>query len=51
MIVGCDCDLVDKREVDSNTVRDYADEKSILFVETSAELSINVDYAFAIATN
>ena len=34
--MGCKCDLVQEREVDYVTVKQYADEKGFLFFETSA---------------
>ena len=46
MIVGCKCDLVQEREVDYVTVKQYADEKGFLFFETSARENINVEPAF-----
>ena len=46
MIVGCKCDLVQEREVDYVTVKQYADEKGLLFIETSAKEDINVEPAF-----
>lgn len=45
MIVGCKCDLVQEREVDSVIVKQYADEKGLLFCETSAKEDINVEFA------
>ena len=44
--MGCKCDLVQEREVDYVTVKQYADEKGFLFFETSAKENINVEYAF-----
>ena len=46
MIVGCKCDLVKEREVEFASVKNYADENGLLFIETSAMEDINVDYAF-----
>ena len=46
MIVGCKCDPVQEREVDYVTVKQYADEKGLLFFETSAKEDINVEPAF-----
>ena len=46
MIVGCGCGLGKRREVDYETVKQYADEKGFLFFETSAKENINVEPAF-----
>ena len=46
MIVGCKCDLEVERQVDFMDVQVFADEREILFMETSAMENINVDYAF-----
>ena len=46
MIVGCGCGLGKEREVDYETVKQYADEKGFLFFETSAKENINVEPAF-----
>ena len=46
MIVGCKCDLVQEREVDTVTVKQYADEKGLLFCETSAKENVTVEFAF-----
>ena len=37
MIVGCKCDLVQEREVDYVTVKQYADEKGFLFFELNTK--------------
>ena len=44
--MGCKCDPVQEREVDYVTVKQYADEKGLLFFETSAKEDINVEPAF-----
>ena len=46
MIVGCKCDLVQEREVDYVTVKQYADKRGLLFMETSAKENINVEFVF-----
>lgn len=46
MIVGCKSDLVEQRAVDFKAVQEYAHEKGILCIETSAKDNVNVEYAF-----
>ena len=46
MIVGCKCDLVESREVEYPTVKEFADEHGVLYMETSAKENFNVEYAF-----
>ena len=45
-LLGNKADLASKREVDYEVAKSYAEEKNILFMETSAKMSINVDEIF-----
>lgn len=46
LLVGNKSDLVDKKAVDYNTAKEYADELGIPFLETSAKNATNVESAF-----
>lgn len=46
MILGCNCHLVESRQVSFGTVKDFADENGLLLMEISAKENINVEYAF-----
>jgi len=46
LLVGNKSDLVDKKVVDYNTAKDFADEVGIPFLEASAKSSSNVEQAF-----
>eukprot|EP01103_Thecamoeba_quadrilineata_P007330 TRINITY_DN171_c0_g3_i1.p1 TRINITY_DN171_c0_g3~~TRINITY_DN171_c0_g3_i1.p1 ORF type:complete len:205 (-),score=20.71 TRINITY_DN171_c0_g3_i1:97-711(-) len=46
LLVGNKSDLVNKKVVDSNVAKEFADSKSIPFLETSAKNSTNVENAF-----
>jgi len=52
LLVGNKCDLANRRAVDYDTAKEYADKVGIPFLETSAKSSVNVDKAFlAMASN
>jgi len=46
LLVGNKCDLTPKRAVETNVAKEYADQLSIPFLETSAKNSTNVEQAF-----
>eukprot|EP00300_Choanocystis_sp_HF-7_P007793 c15516_g1_i2.p1 GENE.c15516_g1_i2~~c15516_g1_i2.p1 ORF type:complete len:203 (+),score=57.62 c15516_g1_i2:94-702(+) len=46
LLVGNKCDLVSKKQVESNTAKEFADSLAVPFLETSAKTSINVENAF-----
>jgi len=46
LLVGNKSDLVEKKMVDFNTAKEYADSMSIPFLETSAKNATNVEQAF-----
>ncbi|KAM8826962.1 ras-related protein Rab-11A-like [Synchiropus picturatus] len=46
MLVGNKCDLESERAVPTEEAKDFADKNGILFLETSALLSTNVEAAF-----
>ncbi|XP_053743263.1 ras-related protein Rab-25b [Synchiropus splendidus] len=46
MLVGNKCDMESERAVPTEEAKDFADKKGILFLETSALLSTNVEAAF-----
>ena len=46
LLVGNKCDLIDKKVVDYQTAKDFADSMNIQFLETSAKNSRNVSNAF-----
>jgi Ras-related protein Rab-1A len=46
LLVGNKCDLTNKRVVEYNTAKEYADSLGIPFLETSAKNSTNVEQAF-----
>lgn len=46
LLVGNKCDLVNKRVVDYQTAKSFADEIGIPFLETSAKNATNVEQAF-----
>ena len=46
MIVGCKCDLVESREVEYQSVKEFADEHGLLCMDTSAKENFNVEYVF-----
>ena len=47
ILVGNKCDLTDKREVEYNRGKSFADELGIHFIETSAKNNINVHELFS----
>lgn len=47
VLVGTKSDLVNKREVDFNTAKEYADKLKIPYVETSAKDNININLALS----
>ena len=47
-IAGNKCDLDDKREVDRDQAKGYADEINAIFVETSAKTGDNVQDMFTV---
>ena len=46
MLVGNKCDLVEEREVDYTTAKEYADSLNILYIEVSAKDGTNVEMMF-----
>jgi len=46
LLVGNKCDLVNKKAVDYETAKDFADKLNIPFLETSAKNATNVEKAF-----
>jgi len=46
LLVGNKCDLTTKKVVDKDAAKEFADSKSIPFLETSAKNSTNVEQAF-----
>jgi len=46
LLVGNKCDLTQKRTVETQAAKDYADQLGIPFLETSAKSSTNVETAF-----
>jgi Ras-related protein Rab-1A len=46
LLVGNKCDLVNKKQVDYNTAKEFADKLNIPFLETSAKNATNVEKAF-----
>lgn len=46
LLVGNKCDLVNKKQVDFNTAKEFADKLNIPFLETSAKNATNVEKAF-----
>jgi len=46
LLVGNKCDLVNKKAVDYETAKAFADNKEIPFLETSAKAATNVEKAF-----
>lgn len=46
MLVGNKVDLSDRRVIDTNTAKEYADTQSIPFMETSSKEGTNVDQVF-----
>ncbi|CAL4080036.1 unnamed protein product [Meganyctiphanes norvegica] len=46
LLVGSKCDLIEEKDVDSQTAKEYADSQNITFIETSAMDATNVDQAF-----
>lgn len=50
VIVGTKTDLVEQRVVDFNTVKDFADQLDIPYVEASSQNGTNVDEVFATLT-
>lgn len=46
LLVGNKCDLNQKRQVDFDTAKDFADKLDIPFLETSAKAATNVEKAF-----
>ncbi|XP_039006787.1 ras-related protein RABD1-like [Hibiscus syriacus] len=46
LLVGNKCDLVENKDVDTQTAKAFADELGIPFLETSAKDTINVEQAF-----
>ena len=46
MLVGNKCDLVEEREVDYTTAKEFADSLNILYIEVSAKDGTNVEMMF-----
>lgn len=46
LLVGNKCDLTDKKAVDHQTAKEYAEQLGIPFLETSAKNATNVEQAF-----
>jgi len=46
LLVGNKCDLVEKKMVDTNTAKEYAESMGVPFLETSAKNATNVEQAF-----
>ena len=46
LLVGNKCDLEDKRQVASETAKEFADDLQISYIETSAKNATNVDETF-----
>merc|ERR1711874_687280 len=46
LLVGNKCDLTNKKVVDYTSAKEYADELTIPFLETSAKNATNVEQAF-----
>ncbi|CAK5023023.1 unnamed protein product [Meloidogyne enterolobii] len=46
LLVGNKCDLTNKRAIETNVAKEYADQLNIPFLETSAKNSTNVEQAF-----
>ena len=46
LLVGCKCDLIERREIVKDDVEQYAKDNNISYIETSAKLNINVKEAF-----
>jgi len=47
LLVGNKCDLVSERKVTSDDAREFADQLNLVFLETSAKDSTNVEEAFS----
>jgi len=47
LLVGNKCDLVSERKVSSDDAREFADQLNLVFLETSAKDSTNVEEAFS----
>jgi len=47
LLVGNKCDLVSERKVSSEDAREFADQLNLVFLETSAKDSTNVEEAFS----
>ena len=46
MLVGCQCQQKEKREVSYNAAKKFGDEKGIPVVEVSGQEGVNVELAF-----
>jgi Ras-related protein Rab-1A len=46
LLVGNKCDLVNERKVKYETAKEFADSYNLIFLETSAKNSTNVEEAF-----
>jgi len=46
LLVGNKCDLISKKQVETNTAKEFADSLNIPFLETSAKTAVNVENAF-----
>ena len=49
-LVGCKNDRETERTVSFDTMRNFAEEKDLLIIETSAKENVNVDEAFKMIT-
>lgn len=47
LLVGNKCDLVSERKVTADDAREFADQLNLVFLETSAKDSTNVEEAFS----
>jgi len=48
ILIGCKSDLEDQRKVDSQEAEEWAKEKNMIYLETSAKIDEGVDFAFSL---